>query len=639
MSPPFYHKMVDALVEKLQKANWAYRNTDTLLMSDEEYDRDLEKLRALSPAHPFLSLIGAKPPSGVKEVVLPVTMGSLDKVIYGEGGLDRWKKRMGKLPAGVKSFVITEKLDGISAMFVKRGSKKHLYLRGDGVRGVDVSLIIGTIGLGSVGGEVMVRGEIVLPVAATPPGSIGRSLINGWVHRSSAAGDAKRLEVAKELSAAHFVGYQVLEPAGMTRRQQSEWLSANGFRKPWTRVIAEPGLKEDTLRDMLVTRRAESEYPLDGIVIGADCVPAAIGGGEAKNPADCIAFKAALDEQKETTTVIQVEWNASRQGCLIPRIQVEPVTIGGANIQWLSGHNAAMIYKNKIGPGARIVVRRSGDVIPTLDSVLSANEASMPSVKWAWDSGNTHAMASAGEATNTVPMLHALQTLGVENIGPGLVDKLAEAGLTRMRQLWDSSAERLSDAIGAGRGPSLHKNLRECVAKAGQLKLLIASNLLPRGVGERKLRLLYAKEADARRWRQEDMADVGGWSAETLSELFKTLPAALAWPSEQFVGASFGESATSLLPASASSLVSASCVVPPLVPPPSKFVVFTGVRDKVLEENIRPHGWAVEPAVTKKTTVLVVADADAAESGKVKKARAAGIRIMRISDFRTFASV
>jgi NAD-dependent DNA ligase len=308
---------------------------------------------------------------------------------------------------------------------------------------------------------------------------------------------------------------------------------------------------------------------------------------------------------------------------LIPRIQVEPVTIGGANIQWLSGHNAAMIYKNKIGPGARIVVRRSGDVIPTLDSVLSANEASMPSVKWAWDAGNMHAMVSAGEATNTAPMLHALQTLGVENIGPGLVDKLAEAGLTRMRQLWDSNAERLSEVIGAGRGPALHKNLRECVAKAGQLKLLIASNLLPRGVGERKLRLLYAKEADARRWRQEDMADVAGWSEETLSELFKVLPAALAWPAEQFGVEAPGHPQQAQMPSAA----------------PSKFVVFTGVRDKVLEENIRPHGWAVEPAVTKKTTVLVVADEDAAESGKVKKARAAGIRIMRISDFRAFATV
>jgi NAD-dependent DNA ligase len=125
------------------------------------------------------------------------------------------------------------------------------------------------------------------------------------------------------------------------------------------------------------------------------------------------------------------------------------------------------------------------------------------------------------------------------------------------------------------------------------------------------------------------MADVAGWSAETLSELFKCLPAALAWPAEQFMGSAHGHTQQAQVPSTA----------------PSKFVVFTGVRDKVLEENIRPHGWAVEPAVTKKTTVLVVADiayashADAAESGKVKKARAAGIRIMRISEFRAFATV
>jgi NAD-dependent DNA ligase len=122
------------------------------------------------------------------------------------------------------------------------------------------------------------------------------------------------------------------------------------------------------------------------------------------------------------------------------------------------------------------------------------------------------------------------------------------------------------------------------------------------------------------------MADVAGWSEETLSELFKTLPAALAWPAEQFSLEAPGHPQQAQVPPASA----------------SKFVVFTGVRDKVLEENIRPHGWAVEPAVTKKTTVLVVADvadADAAESGKVKKARAAGIRIMRISDFRAFATV
>jgi NAD-dependent DNA ligase len=130
------------------------------------------------------------------------------------------------------------------------------------------------------------------------------------------------------------------------------------------------------------------------------------------------------------------------------------------------------------------------------------------------------------------------------------------------------------------------------------------------------------------------MADVAGWSGETLSELFKVLPAALAWPVEQF-GVGTASAAAPGHPQQAEVPSAAA----------SKFVVFTGVRDQVLEENIRHHGWAVEPAVTKKTTVLVVADiayashADAAESGKVKKARAAGIRIMRISDFRTFATV
>ena len=643
---------INVLVENLQKANWAYRNTDMLLMTDEEYDRDMEKLRALSPAHPFLSLIGAPPPSGVKEVILPVTMGSLDKVIYGEGGLDRWKKRTAD-----HTFVVTEKLDGISALFVgggsgssgskgssgsSKGSKNRLYLRGDGVKGVDVSVILEPLGLRSPT-QCMVRGEIVLPLAATPAGSIGRSLINGWVHKASASSSGSK---ASPLAAAHFVAYQVLEPAGMTRNEQSEWLSNNGFRKPWTRLVAAAGLKEELLKHTLVTRRAASEYPLDGIVVGINCVPVSVGGGEAKNPTDCIAFKASLDEQKETTTVIQVEWNASRQGCLIPRIQVEPVTIGGANIQWLSGHNAGLIFKNKIGPGARIVVRRSGDVIPTLDSVLSvatAGSASMPSVAWAWDSGNTHAMVSLTEGEQD-SILHALQTLGIDSVGPGLADKLTEAGFTTMRKLWDASAAKLSEAIGPGRGPALYENLRSCVAKAKQVQFLIASNLLPRGVGERKLRLLYAKEADARRWVCKEMEGVSGWSEDTLAALFKVLPAALAWSKKSFgvdelyltkPAAPLASSASSSSASSASSASSSSAQQQQQ----TKFVVFTGVRDKVLEGILGAHGWGVEPSVTKKTTVLVIADGDdVKESGKVKKAQAAGIRIMRISEFRTFST-
>jgi NAD-dependent DNA ligase len=599
--------MVDVLVENLQRANWLYHNTDNLSMTDDEFDRGVEELRRLSPAHPFLSLVGA---AAKKGTLLPYVMGSLDKIRYGEGSLDRWKKKMST--AGIKSYLITEKLDGISALYVSQGGKRSLYLRGDGVKGVDVSGLIESLRLPVLptGGNFAVRGELVLPIASTPAGSIGRSLINGWVHRA-----------AKEIATVHFVAYQVFQPAGLGRKEQSAWLTENGFRKPWTRIIAAPGLLEEPVKDILVTRRRSSEYPLDGIVIAADCIPTTVGGGEARNPTDCIAFKASLDEQKETTTVIAVEWNASRQGCLIPRIQIEPVTIGGANIQWLSGHNAGLIHKNGIGPGARIIVRRSGDVIPTLDSVVTPVTASMPEGTWAWDENKTHAMTTVSQEN----ILHAFQTLGVESVGPGLCDKLVAAGLNTMQLVWKASAARLGEIIGAGRGPALYENLRVCMAKATQMQLLIASNMLPRCVGERKLRLLYAIAPDARNWTSG--SKVNGWSEGSLNELLQALPTALAW-SVPF------SSVPKAQTASASPIVASAI----------NFVVFTGVRDKELEAAIASKGWATEPSVTKKTTMLVVADGEEPdapsglkETGKVKKAKEAGIRIMRISEFRTFA--
>ncbi len=221
---------------------------------------------------------------------------------------------------------------------------------------------------------------------------------------------------------------------------------------------------------------------------------------------------------------------------------------------------------------------------------------------------------------------HAIQTLGVENVGPGLCDKLVAAGINTMALLWKTSATKLGEIIGAGRGPALYENLRACMAKATQMQLLIASNMLPRGVGERKLRLLYAVNPDARRWTATMLKGVGGWSEGSLAELLEVLPTALAW-SMPFCGTVSVPLAQAPAPEASVAQVQAT-----------KFVVFTGVRDKALETAVAANGWSVDAAVTKKTTVLVVADSGSEETGKVKKAREAGIRIMRISEFRTFAT-
>ena len=638
---------MDVLVEKLQRANWAYHNTAKPSMTDDEYDRGLEELRRLSPAHPFLSVIGAAPAG--QSILLPYPMASLDKVRFGEDMVARWLKRF--TGDDSKGYVVTEKLDGLSAMYVRQGRKESLYLRGDGVKGVCVSSCLKLIqGIPSSYADCIVRGELLLPIAATPAGSIGRSLVNGWVHKS--LGDPE------DLRAVHFVAYQVLEPARLARQQQLTWLSSQGFKTPWTVTYPAAQITDATLLTVLEDRRRTSIYPLDGIVVGTNTIPAKAGGGEAKNPADAMAFKAALDEQREETTVIAVEWNLSRQGNWIPRVQLEPVEIGGATIQWVSGHNAAAIQEGGIGPGARIILRRSGDVIPTIEKVLSPSPsgAAMPLLgekgAWEWDATHVHARRCEGvtegaQEALAQALLHALQTLEVDGVGPGLVKKMVAAGITTLKALWVATPQSLAGPLGPTRSTQVLTSLRERRNAASPVTLLIASNLLPRGVGERKLRPLAAIHADPRMWTRRAMDGVAGWSSESLDSLFAVLPAALEWCESSVGPASVAHSVAS--PANAHSVASpanAHSVAPRAQPVQRKGqAVFTGVRDKELEAQMTAAGWEIAPSVTSATTIVIVADAEKGTgqptgkatgqpTGKVLAAQKKGIEICKLSDFR-----
>jgi len=607
---------VMSLATKIQQAIDAYYNTDTPNMTDDEYDILLEKLRTIAPKHPLLTTVGANPVTGV---LLPVPLASLDKVRMGETGLQRWQKRRGIM--GVETCVTSEKLDGLSGLYICKPGSRSLYLRGNGVKGVDVSRVLGPVSV-PTSQFCMVRGEIVLPKADTPAGSIGRSLINGWVHRSLDTS----APVPKELAKVHFVGYQVITPAGMTRSQQMTWLNSNGFRTPaWKKMALSP-LTESALYELLVKSKEESAYPLDGIVVGTDTVPVA-AGSEAKNPPDAVAFKASLEEQKQTTTVVFVEWNVSRLGVWIPRIQIEPVVIGGAKIEWLTGHSAKLMTEMVVGPGARIVVRRSGDVIPTLDSVVTpcpTGPSMPPAGAWAWDDNRVHAVMVEGSAEGALSLaekalLHAFQTLEIEGIGPGLVAGLVKGGVTSFPAMMGASPTVLKECLGPGRCITIKETLVKRVAAADIGTLMIASNLLPRGVGERKLRPLFAKEPSPRRWTGA-LGDVDGWSKETLDGLLAVLPRVLAW-------------CESVKPGSASASAPAPQVTSPQAKP-TKSVVFTGVRpDAALLAAMTRSGWGMVDSLTKTTSLLVHAD-DAKESGKLSKARASGITTCSITEFK-----
>jgi NAD-dependent DNA ligase len=598
---------VPALVKQLRAASAAYYNGGKPLLDDDAYDALVEQLRSLDPENPYLEEIGAPPQEG--SVRLPYPMPSLDKIKPGQDQLTRFL-------ANTTGFVVTEKLDGLSALWV--GSSKKLYLRGDGLVGQDISHLapLGIQGLAT--GNASVRGELILPRAAGE--KLARSWVNGLVHRKEPA--------AADVAKVHFVAYEVLAPVNLTRGEQLAFLKKAGFEVPWTMVAKQ--LTVETLAEGLKKRRSDSPYDTDGLVVGLMGVPKSESTVDrVRNPKDCVAFKMPLDEQAAETTVREVIWGASAQGYLIPKLQFDPVHIGSATIQFCTAHNARVVADGKLGAGARILVRRSGDVIPKLDRVLApASAASMPAEgTYEWDSTQTHIRVTSGTTSTAVvaaKLGHFLKTLEIPGSGPATVAALVKGGITGPSSLWAASAERLSELLGPKTGASLHVNLRKALDGASEMTLMVASSQMPRGVGETKLKALFEHNKDPRQWRVGTGCTAPtGWTMMTLTPFWDTLKTYEDWRKKELGWIPYPKGAG----------VTVEVAKPAVA---SKGVLcMTGFRDKVLEEKATAAGYSFAPTFTAKVTHLLVPDGEVKDSEKVKAARSKGIPIVGRTAFVT----
>jgi DNA ligase (NAD+) len=592
---------VSKLVTLLRSATKAYYETGEPIMTDAEYDEKVEELRTLAPQHAFFSEIGFVPGTGA--VQLPVPMPSLDK-----------KKpetlRPGDLghPGG---YVLSAKLDGISALWVCGSTKKPaLYLRGNGLLGQDVSQFIkGIKGLQQVSApSIMVRGELI--VSKNLGLTNARNWVNGVLHRGSVAMD--------DLSKIRFVAYQVCEPRGLTRSQQMTWLLNNGFELPWTQTKAT--LTVDHLKSAFETLRTRYEYECDGVVVGTDTVPTL----EAANPKDAYAFKMPLDDQRQTTTVLDVEWASSRTGNWIPRIRFEPVVIGAAKIEYCTGFNAQFIKENGIGPGASVIIRRSGDVIPTLEKVLVAVQwKEPPSDHWSWDTNGVHAIDTTTEASPeklALEMAHQLVTLGVEGCSKTTTKKLVDAGIRTLFDLKSTEGSVLQKLIGAVNGQTLADRLAKAIAEASETQWILAYLGWPKGFGETRVKASLEFESSVAAW-PTTVGAPKGISVGSFDEIRAAVPGYLKWLT-QYRG---------LFNAVAPG-VKKSTAAPSVVT--KGYYVLTGFRDAPLQKSLDGAGWVLQDRITKQTTALLVPD-DGASSSKAKAALAAGIKIIPRSSAHT----
>jgi len=598
-------------------ANDHYYNGKNVLLSDNQYDIVKEYIELKFPKNQVLKKIGA-PASGKNKVLLPYEMPSMDKIKPDSNALVNWCSKYNG------PYLLSCKLDGVSGLYSTVGDVPKLYTRGDGKVGQDISHLLPVFNLPKEP-NIVVRGEFIIPKKvfdekykaefANP-----RNLVSGII--SSKHVDAK----AKDL---HFVTYEVVSPP-MEPKQQLIVLKVLKHKVVCNKLLT--GLSNITLSELLQDWRKTYEYEIDGVIVTDNKIyPRKTG-----NPDYAFAFKMVLTEQIAEAKVVDVIWSASKDGYLKPRVRIEPVKLGGVTIEYATGFNGKFIQENGIGIGAVIEIIRSGDVIPYIKSVtMAADKAKMPEVAYTWTSTGVDIILENMEDDITVREKNITAffvSLKVEGLSSGNVKRIMNAGfdtvpkILKMKKTDFAAVEGFKDKM----IEKVFTGIQEKVTNSSLLEIMVASNLLGRGLGERKIRpildkypnILTTGESGAEKMNM--LQSVDGIGIENAKSFVSNIPGFIEFLKACDLLGKLNAPAVAVVPAKPSTITS---------PLSGKKIVMTKIRDKDIIEYLKTAGGSLEDNIKKDTFALVVKSHDDV-SNKTKFAQENNIPIMTAQEFK-----
>ena len=620
-------KNADELAELLTRASIAYYNTSKALLTDEVFDIAERHLQKIAPKHPFLTMdIGARVPEENK-VTLPYFLGSLDKIK--DDGEKAINKFLIKYNTG---FIISHKLDGNSAMIVyEPNGNTRMYSRGDGKEGQDITKMLSYVKVPSQQVPIAVRGELVISKknweSIKDKGANARNMVAGVMH-------SKRID--KDVaSLVDFVAYELLSPS-MLHEDALKFMESAGFNVVHHSRHPRSDITVDNLSKILVHERAHAAYEIDGIVVTHDGINKA---PKEKNPKYAFAFKSILTQDEAEVTVSSVEWRVSKDGYIKPTIVFPAVTIAGVNIQRATGINGSYIEKNRIGVGARVVIIRSGDVIPKVIRVTlpALNGPMMPTIPYVWNDTHIDIVSKENnEEQRLSNLVHFVKSLSLKGVAEGTVKKLFTAGHDTVPKLLKLKVADIVviEGFQIASATAIVKSLAG-VRSAPRILLMKASNIFGRGLGERKIKTIVQEFPDLLTCdlttlglTKEKLMTVDGIGSATAISFLEGLDAFKQFLEEIEV---CGDTPT---PAPAHP---APTQAPPTQPQPQKFkgqtIVFTGFRNKEWESLIEAAGGKVSSSISKNTTLVVAADPNES-STKLDKARELSIPIISKAAFQ-----
>jgi NAD-dependent DNA ligase len=370
---------VAQIIELLTLADDLYFNEQQAidLLEDDQYDALKQYAARLAPANVYFTGVGSSVRGG--KITLPFQMGSLNQVYVG-GDFERW---VGKYYIAAELLVISNKLDGASAMYVYdiNGNLQIAYSRGDGVQGADITRharklhdVPAKID-NKTGAPVTVRAENIIKPVEFAIVNTGKYARGGRIYknpRNMVSGLMNSSSLHDQMyDAIDTVAYEIVGST-TTKEDQLKQLKAYGFHVVEYETAIAGDLDEQDLTDILNRVRKNSEYELDGIVIDINSakIRAKIKTDDL-NPEYAVKFKVADSSNYAEARCTNVEWNVSKDGYYKPRVQIEPTNLVGVTITNLTGFNAKFIKENNIGPGAILKITRSGDVIPYILGVAT----------------------------------------------------------------------------------------------------------------------------------------------------------------------------------------------------------------------------------------------------------------------------
>ncbi|WP_136487805.1 NAD-dependent DNA ligase LigA [Vibrio sp. H11] len=371
-----------------------YYVEDAPTIPDAEYDRLMRELLDIEAEHPDWitpdspsQRVGGTPLSGFEPVTHDIPMLSLDNA-FDDGELDSFYRRMSDRVPAAKSarFCCEPKLDGlaVSLLYVD-GVLVRAATRGDGATGENITENVRTIKsiplrLSGSGWptRIEVRGEVFMPkagfdkmnAAALKKGE--KVFVNP---RNAAAGSLRQLDsriTAKRPLAFYAYSVGVIEGGELVGSHYERFLQLKGWGLPMS-----PETKRvDSLEEVkayyqdIMTRRADLAYEIDGVVIKVDAIDLQERlGFVARAPRWAIAYK--FPAQEEMTLLNDVEFQVGRTGAITPVAKLEPVFVGGVTVSNATLHNADEIERLGVKVGDTVIIRRAGDVIPQIVSVVN----------------------------------------------------------------------------------------------------------------------------------------------------------------------------------------------------------------------------------------------------------------------------